>query len=643
MGYDKEHQTAKEPRKELGHVRQVKLANIILEQNERAIQTPAMYCRSTMPWTRGEGPREWRLCGEGTFDFTTYMNAVSIGKWREYTVVRNVRLHLEVRGAGAEVYATRAGRMSQEVELSAEPVLTLEASDDWTAADLDIPAASDDILVGFALKTRGDVLIRDCWYFAEVDDEAIRPVELALSTTTFKKESYILANIAKLKEEVLGGTEPIADHLRVYVVDNGSTLDAEALTGDGVTVLPNENVGGAGGFAYGMLCALEQDPPATHVLLMDDDVAVSPESIIRTYTLLTLVNDAYAEAFISGAMLDFDKPDMQWEDLGYMSRDGRFFGAKGEIRVSTTAGLVQSETFVPSPEMSEAMYAAWWYCCIPTSAIRENGMPLPVFVRCDDAEYGIRCKPRFMTMNGLCIWHMAFHSRYSAAVERYQTTRNTLIAQFTTGMAPNSDFLAELENNVRLELKKFNYTNAELALDAFEDFMKGPEFFSAHGKAQERFMAANRNAEKLVGFDELQAQIDALPDESFDLRTLTVQEIESDWERNLPSRMQDLTSFNGHTGVLKGRPRGLAVIPAAGWMYPAGKIHGRKYLLAIDKFNRRGALRTIDRDRFNKVMARYKADLKRYKEQEKELRQRYSAAREWLTSVEFWKDYLNIS
>ncbi len=87
--------------------------------------------------------------------------------------------------------------------------------------------------------------------------------------------------------------------------------------------------------------------------------------------------------------------------------------------------------------------------------IKRNGMPLPVFVRYDDVEYGIRCNPTFMTMNGLCIWHSKFEIRYNAAVERYQSIRNGMIAQMTTGLAPSIDtFLRELHDQVDLELKK---------------------------------------------------------------------------------------------------------------------------------------------------------------------------------------------
>ena len=63
-----------------------------------------------------------------------------------------------------------------------------------------------------------------------------------------------------------------------------------------------------------MILAMEQQPKATHILLMDDDVAVSPESIKRTYNLLKILNDEYKNAFISGAMLNYEVGDEQWED-----------------------------------------------------------------------------------------------------------------------------------------------------------------------------------------------------------------------------------------------------------------------------------------------------------------------------------------
>ena len=76
-------------------------------------------------------------------------------------------------------------------------------------------------------------------------------------------------------------------------------------------------------------------------------------------------------------------------------------------------------------------------------------------------------------------------------MERYQVSRNTLISQATTGAAPLSDFLYEIRREVELDLKKFNYDEAALAVKGLEDFLRGPEWIS-HPVAESCFMAANR-------------------------------------------------------------------------------------------------------------------------------------------------------
>ena len=299
-----------------------------------------------------------------------------------------------------------------------------------------------------------------------------RDVELSIATTTFRKEKFIERNIELVKTELLASDYDIAKHLTMHVIDNGSTLDAAALSDEHVIVTPNENVGGAGGFARGMIESLEQSTPA-------------------------------------GAMLNIEDTQDQKEDTGFISTyDGSCVPAKPPLQVTKFVDVVYNECFDESvcvPEDAHR-YAAWWYCVIPTTVIERNGLPLPIFVRFDDVEYGIRCNPKFMTMNGICVWHAKFDIRYNAGVERYQTVRNQMIGQAVTGLAPSmKTMLHSLHHMVDLESRKFNYTDAELALDGFEDFLKGPKFIM-QPVAQERFMRANREKEKLVPFAELKKQ-----------------------------------------------------------------------------------------------------------------------------------------
>lgn len=621
----------------------IRFSDITLETNDCSAAYPTMYCRTDASFFKDRESSDWVLYGPGSFDFTTYFNALSIGKLIRYASISEAKLHLEIKGAAVTVVQTHADAFAHESVVLNGIAVEVEGSDEWRSVDLDLQFDDADVLLGFIMKTQGSVFIRNAFYEVSVPHE-LHDVELVLATTTFKKESYIKRNIQLVQENILSAGDDLANHFHLYVIDNGQTLDAPALSGDRIAVIPNENVGGAGGFTRGMIAAMEQDPIATHILLMDDDVTISPESIRRTYNLLRIANDEYAQAFVSGAMLNREVGEEQWEDTGFMADKGAFMPAKPVLRLSRFDSIVYNESFTLDFDANRhgQNYAAWWYCVIPISAIKEHGLPLPVFVRCDDAEYGFRCSPKFMTMDGICVWHDAFRYRYNAAVERYQTMRNTLIARYTTGFAPHSDFMWELNNNIRLELKKFGYQNAELVLDAIEDFMKGPDYIGTPGVAEKTFMAANKNKEKMIPLVELEAQARELGLSGFSLANVNRQLLMDEPSRSLKQRLNDLATDNGQRYLVT-EGEGYAVIPAQGWAYPAGAIHGKKYLILIDWYNRTGVIRQKDVLRFKEVMARYKKDLKEFKAREKELADAYSAARSKLTSVEFWKDYLGIA
>ncbi|MEF2737912.1 MAG: glycosyltransferase [Bifidobacterium choerinum] len=635
----------------------IRFANVLLETKPRALSYPTMYYHTDQLLTPDARTGDWTIAGAGTVDFTTYFNALSVLKLLKYTRATAFRLHIDIKSAKpVTVTQTRAERLSMQPQLVESVTADVPGDNKWHEVTLDITTDPTTVIAGFQIATQAKTVIRNGWYEVEFDGEA-HDVELAIATTTFRKEKFIERNIDLVKTELLGSDYDIAKHLTMHVIDNGRTLDAAALSDAHVTVTPNENVGGAGGFARGMIESLEQTTPATHVLLMDDDVEVSPESILRTYNLLRIVNDEYAEAFVSGAMLNIEDTQDQKEDTGYISTyDGSCVPAKPPLQVTKFVDVVYNECYDEqmSVPADAHRYAAWWYCVIPTAVIERNGLPLPVFVRFDDVEYGIRCNPKFMTMNGICVWHAKFDIRYNAGVERYQTIRNQMIGQMTTGLVPDTKtMLHSLHHMVDLECRKFNYTDAELALQGFEDFLKGPKFIM-QPVAQECFMRANREKEQLVSFDELREQAEQLGITDFDPDMLTRQVIDFDEPRTLKQRAFDFLTHNGQrfgAGTLAVRKlEGDAaadhveytVIPSAGWLYPAGMIHNENIIVAIDWATRKGVIRVKDVKRYQEVQKRYKRDLAYYKKHADRLSREYLAAAPRMESVEFWKAYLQM-
>ncbi len=630
-----------------------KLCNVLLEKSWQFFQAPAMYCAADGPMAP-EADGVWRLDGPGTFNFTTFFNALSVEKWQRYSRATTFFLHLEVAGAPCAYVQTRAHRYSWHEERLEHTYREIEPGEDWATLDIPLEIAPDDVLVAFALETTGILRIRKSYYYTELDDAEIRPVELALCTTTFKNEKYITSNVALVKERIVAADEPISKHFHMHVVDNGRTLEPGELEGERVEVHPNPNAGGAGGFARGMLEAMDQTPRATHVLLMDDDVSISPESIIRTYSLLQIVNDEYAEAFLSGAMMNLDEPSLRYEDVGFVAERGKYFPVKDAARVDMLRGCVDTEAFLwhePDEEgfdvdrMTQS-YAAWWYCAIPMSVIDREGLPLPVFVRTDDVEYSLRAHAKMMTMNGICVWHAPFYQRYSAAVERYQMTRNVLIGRFASGMAPLSDFEGDMKISFELELKKYNYTNAELILDALEDFLKGPSFIMEPGAAERSYLAALRKAERLLPYEEVEKQAREL---GVELSEVPIDHITRDDpgrndHRTMVDRVVDYVTVNGQRLVPefytdKGS---VSVIGAAGWFYPVDRLRKKEYLIAIDPYTRKGTVRKIDRERFKVLMERFGRDMDELNANRETLRQEYEAARPIMTSPEFWRHYLGM-
>jgi len=602
------------------------------------MMTPALYCRNTGSIVHSaEG--SCVLCGPGSFDFTTYFNAFSNKKWRKYSIVENVHLHFEVKGSSGTCHLTCLDAFMSKPETIEGFVVSFQESDSWQSFDVSLPN-SDDELIGFRIDANGHLSMRNAYYYTEIESSKIKPCELALATTTFKKEDFIIPNVQLVRNAILSSDEPVADHFTMHVVDNGRTLDEGDIVSDHIYLHPNDNVGGSGGFARGMIEAMRQDPAATNVVLMDDDVAVSPESIIRTYNLITLLRDEYERAFIGGAMLNYDIPDEQWEDNGCLDKWGMCTPVKPRLRMTNIRDIVINEDFdsvesVVASGKKPYVYQAWWYCCIPTATIREKGLPLPLFVRFDDVEYGLRCAPEFITLNGICIWHVAFNARYNAAVERYQTIRNGLVLQSTTGQAQDCDYLAQLKDAIQVELKKFSYENAELLLEGFEDYMKGPSFIMEPGMVEKRFMDANRKKETLKSFKELEKQVGKL--------TITRVDVYSDKPRTIGERLVDFMSFNGQRILYTYKSdSNIAVIPIDGGAYPAGKIRGVEEIVAIDTFCQQGVLRKKDVTRFKEIWNRYKKDLRMYGRRKNELRASYSAAAKEMTSIGFWEKYLGI-
>ena len=76
--------------------------------------------------------------------------------------------------------------------------------------------------------------------------------------------------------------------LKICISDNAGTLEPEKIENPEIHVVKNKNLGGVGGFTRTMLEYLNGEEKISHVLLMDDDAIILPETIERNYLFLNI-------------------------------------------------------------------------------------------------------------------------------------------------------------------------------------------------------------------------------------------------------------------------------------------------------------------------------------------------------------------
>ena len=404
-----------------------------------------------------------------------YFNAFPAAYWRHWTTVREVTLRLDVEGHGmvavqrstasgavqrVETVAVDGGRRTVEVPISIQRF----ADGGWLWFDL--------------LSGAGDLVLHQAdWMAPALDREAGRAT---LEITTMNKPSYCSANLAKLAEH----TELLERLDEVLVVDQGDQLveddpgfaaAAEALGGK-LRVIRQSNLGGSGGFARGMSEAVQNG--STWVLLMDDDIRLEPESLVRLMTF----SDRCARPTLVGAhMFDLHDPTVLHAYGEAIDRFRWHYAAAPGVERGEVDFRVESLRNTRSLHRRiDVDYNGWWMDLIPTSVIREIGLSLPIFIKWDDAEYGIRAQKAgyaTVTLPGAAVWHESWLEKEDLiGWQGYFHARNRLITGLLHSEAPKGGrlLLESFNLNVKHLLAMEYYTEAIRSL-GFEDVLAGPE------------------------------------------------------------------------------------------------------------------------------------------------------------------------
>lgn len=629
----------------------IDLTRSVLETTTASCAIGPLYVRS--PYFSGLGPGKGELTigAHGYADFMTYFGSFSLNKWRQYTSLADLTPVLRFESSEpVDVTLTQMQyhRVEKRIIEHKGSESANRGEDGWLQYEIAYPQGLDAEVVAFtALAGEKATTIRNVRYAADLPEG--RDVRIEIITTTFRKEAQVTGNIETLRNALLDDPQ-WAPHFRLTVVDNGRTLDPSVTGGNpSITLIPNGNVGGAGGFAAGMLHALDGGW-ATHVLMMDDDVTVCPESFKRTVRLLSYASGEYEHAIVAGAMLSNANFELQQEDLGVI-QPGRYLNPlKPRLLLDREYDITLNEQLQPATGQ-QGVYSAWWYSCVPLGTVRRTGLPIPLFYRRDDVEYATRIQERealrFMTLNGVCVWHDTFDLRWNPAVEVYLSVRNLLIQQAFTPDPMNStaaiiSYLTGLFDN---HARRLDYRSMEQMCDGIDDYFQGPDFYR-HPVGERLLKRELQKNEPLAPLSQLPGAPDRI-----NLRILE----DSANDMNVPpTRTANVSIARRAVNKLR-RAAGLAplptpkaprqwdeslgIIPVDGNCTPWRVMHNRRRVLAVNPAGTKGAIREYDAGREASLRARFGKQLDRLRHDDA-IAKRYHEARPSMTSAEFWREYL---
>lgn len=123
---------------------------------------------------------------------------------------------------------------------------------------------------------------------------------------------------------------------------------------------------------------------------------------------------------------------------------------------------------------------------------------------------------------------------------------------------------------------------------------------------------------------------------------INLNEVFNDWKRKFIEKCLYHLTANGHRfwpeKLLKRKP---GIIPFA-YVVVIQKQTLRKTLISVNPYTKTAAIRTINKKRYHELVKRYRKDVRMYKAQKEKIANEYKTRREYITSEEFWRKYLEI-
>ena len=405
--------------------------------------------------------------------FGAYFNAFAAGYWRRWSALTEVHLRLSLSGSGrVDVYRTKAD--GSQIFVGGEVV---DGSRDLDLV-LDLRPFEDGGWYWFDLTTdSGELTLHSGGWFAA--QESVVRAAVTIGMPTFNRPADCVATLI-----AIGSDPAVLEHVVAIIIPDQGTKKvrdepgfeaATAKLGDRLRIIDQPNLGGSGGYARIMYEALESTD-CEQILFMDDDILLEPDSILRAMAFSRYSREPM---LVGGQMLSLQARS-QLSTMGEVVDRNKFLwrNAPGTEPHHDLA----EKTLRQTPWLhrrTDVDYNAWWMCLIPRVVAEDLGLPLPLFIKWDDAEYGLRARSkgyRTATVPGIAIWHMSFLEKDDTSDwQAYFHYRNRYVAAALHGPDNPRAMLVDTVKRSLRHLMLMEYSAMALQEMALRDFLAGPD------------------------------------------------------------------------------------------------------------------------------------------------------------------------
>lgn len=398
----------------------------------------------------------------------TYYNSFSIEKWKQYCNVNKIKLFITIQGDAriSIIHSIIDENKQLKNSIILSKIISIPAKHE---IEIELP----DVLSG-VVYFRIECLSKNVYFYGAkyVTDSVEREINIALNICTFRREHLLLRNIELIKKQFIQKKDsPLYGHLKIFIIDNGRTLNADSFVTKDVYLFHNANVGGAGGFSRGLLeiSKRKEIEQITNVIFMDDDIEVLPEALLRTYRMLKILKPKYEHAFLAGAILRQDYKYIQFENAAQWN-GGKVLSLNQGLDLRAYKNVVYNEI------EKACEYAAWCYCCIPIKILTPENLAIPVFIHMDDIEYSLRNTDKIITLNGISVIHPVSGQRIESANIYYDFRNMMILDAKYCPTYKKTKIKKELLNRMFNLYIRYRYKDIKLLYQAVDDFCKGPDW-----------------------------------------------------------------------------------------------------------------------------------------------------------------------